>query len=383
MIIILILQFEFLYSNQFMALSQSAIKFNKAFDYPSFDEWIKTAQQELGGDDPLVKLRKRKDGIEILPFYNQDYPLHKKPFPIQVSANPYAGARFWKNISHIDVKDEKLANELALHFLNSGAEGILFNCDAKSLDINSLLNNISLADCTVSFELTRETSDLAEQFNVFAEQSAKKEDIQGQFYWKSNPSDINKIINLFSDWNSFRAIGLLVSVGNPDEEIAKALYHIVLLMEENKSDPQKILDQVSFSVEVGNDFFLEIAKLKTLRNLWYQLRGAYDTLTHYKPLHIHAVSNAWVAEKYQPHGNMIKSTTSAMAAIMGGCDSLQVQPEDQHNNMMFRIARNVSSILREESHFDKVADTSAGSYYIDSLIDQLSQKTWMKFQSML
>jgi methylmalonyl-CoA mutase len=72
-----------------------------------------------------------------------------------------------------------------------------------------------------------------------------------------------------------------------------------------------------------------------------------------------------------------------MAAIAGGCDSITIEPEDATNETMNRMARNVSSILRDESHFSKVADPTAGSYYIDSLTEQLSEKAWSKFQSLM
>ena len=79
---------------------------------------------------------------------------------------------------------------------------------------------------------------------------------------------------------------------------------------------------------------------------------------------------------------MLKSTSAALAAILGGCDALTVQPENE-NPMMARIARNVSSILREESHLSKVADPTAGSYYLESLTNQLAINAWKKFQNII
>ncbi len=172
---------------------------------------------------------------------------------------------------------------------------------------------------------------------------------------------------------------------NVIDELANALAKAVALVDSDSKKNitnQAILDQISFLVSIGNDFFLEMAKLKSLRNLWHQIKGAYN-ITNNKSLHIHARSSVWVKDTFQPHGNMIQATTSAMAAIAGGCDSLTIAPEDENNETMKRIAVNVSSILREESHFSKVADPTAGSYYIDSLTNQLSEKAWRKFQSLV
>jgi methylmalonyl-CoA mutase len=78
---------------------------------------------------------------------------------------------------------------------------------------------------------------------------------------------------------------------------------------------------------------------------------------------------------------MIKSTTAAMASVLGGCDALTILPEDENNTTMNRIARNVSAILREESHLNKVADPLAGSYSMDTMVDAISKKAWTLFQS--
>jgi methylmalonyl-CoA mutase len=150
-----------------------------------------------------------------------------------------------------------------------------------------------------------------------------------------------------------------------------------------RQDNNHLIDQLCFRANIQTDFFLEIAKLKALRNLWYQVRGAYGALHEIKPLYIHGVSSRWVRDTYKPHGNMIKAATATMAAIAGGCDSVTVEPENPDNEMENRIARNVSSILREESHFSKVADPLTGSFYLEALTDQLSQKAWSKFQTLI
>ena len=80
---------------------------------------------------------------------------------------------------------------------------------------------------------------------------------------------------------------------------------------------------------------------------------------------------------------MLKSTTAAMAGILGGCDALTIEPEDRNHAMMSRIARNVSNVLREESFFSKVADPFAGSYFIEDLSKQLTEAAWTSINSQL
>lgn len=111
--------------------------------------------------------------------------------------------------------------------------------------------------------------------------------------------------------------------------------------------------------EISDDFFLEIARLKNLRK---QNPGIF----------IHAYIKPFSKEAYQPHGNMISSTSRALAAVLGGCDALTIETSSELEE---RIAKNVSLILREESHIHKTADATAGSYFIDSLIGSSSQRT--------
>ena len=145
-------------------------------------------------------------------------------------------------------------------------------------------------------------------------------------------------------------------------------------------DPDAALRAIAFSVSLGTDFFAEIATLKALRLLWHQLVGAYAKGTHI-PAFVHAMSMPWPADKYPPRGHLLKMTTSAMSAVLGGCDALTLCAEEPGNPAMERVARNISSLLREESHLADVADPTAGSYYLDSLVDKVARNAWTLFQA--
>ena len=86
---------------------------------------------------------------------------------------------------------------------------------------------------------------------------------------------------------------------------------------------------------------------------------------------IHCVTSEWNKTVYDPYVNMLRTQTEAMSAILGGADSLTVEPFDtvfRHpDEFSERIARNQQLILKEEAYFDKVADPAAGSYYIENL----------------
>jgi len=98
---------------------------------------------------------------------------------------------------------------------------------------------------------------------------------------------------------------------------------------------------------------------------------------------MHLTNATYNLSVYDPYVNMLRTTTSSMSAILGGADSLTVQPFDvpfeTPTAFAERIARNQQLIIKEESYFYKVADPAAGSYYVESLTDSLIKAAWELF----
>ncbi len=354
---------------------------NPDFSFPAsaITDWLETAQQELGENEPMEKLSRNKGSIKIKPYYDATTAPQLEDFQQLPAVNPYYGARNWMNTPRIEVADEKIANELALTYLQSGADGILFEPVKANLRFDVLLDQIKPEFCTLSFLIHSEHVQNALDFKSWVEKRDDYKLLAGCLIGEDLSNFDFEQIN-FSSQNFF-PFGLSIPTQeNAEDEIVFGLEKVAHFLDSisAQEDVKQIINHFAFSLSVGTDLFLEIAKLKALRNLWYQIQGAYG-ITEMKPLHIHAKSTVWTKEAFQPHGNMIKSTLSALSSIAGGCDSLTLEPEgnDQTEN---RIALNVSSILREESYLSKVADPTAGSYYLDSLVAALSEKAWQKFQ---
>ena len=119
-----------------------------------------------------------------------------------------------------------------------------------------------------------------------------------------------------------------------------------------------------------------------MRILWYQVAQSYG-VKDYSPddLYIHGYSDKWINEQFQPHGNMLKGTVAAIAAISGGADGLTIIPEDDQHAVMSRIARNTSVILKAESQLAKVNDPFAGAYGVEVITDRIVRDAWAKFQA--
>jgi len=121
---------------------------------------------------------------------------------------------------------------------------------------------------------------------------------------------------------------------------------------------------------IGSNFFFEIAKLRAARVLWARLGRK-------EPLRIYAVTALSNKTLYDPYNNLLRASAEALAGVLGGCDALTVIPF----RFDARLAENVQHILREESHLARVADPSAGSYYIEAITHALSEEAWKLYQT--
>ena len=130
----------------------------------------------------------------------------------------------------------------------------------------------------------------------------------------------------------------------------------------------------SLAFAVGGNHFMEIAKLRAARLLWAQVAGAFGVEGRVR---IDARTAGENKTLFDPHVNLLRVTTEALSAVIGGCDTLVVTAcrFDAH------LAENVHHILREESHLDKVLDPAAGSHYVEALTDALARAAWALFQS--
>jgi methylmalonyl-CoA mutase len=134
---------------------------------------------------------------------------------------------------------------------------------------------------------------------------------------------------------------------------------------------------IEFVYSIGSTYFLEIAKLRAARLIWAQAVAAFGPADQQCALaRIHARTTRLDKSVYDRYTNLLRVTTEALAAAIGGCDKLTVEPFgfDEH------LAVNVERILRHEAHVDAVADPAGGSYYVEALTDSLARAAWKLFQ---
>ncbi len=149
-------------------------------------------------------------------------------------------------------------------------------------------------------------------------------------------------------------------------------------------DPASMATSLQFGFSVGAHFFMEIAKLRAARMLWWQVVHALGDDGAATAMRIHARTSRLSQTAFDPHVNILRAATEALAAIIGGCDSLHVAPFDDAlgppSELARRLARNTQLILREEVHLHEVIDPAGGSWFVESLTHQLAERGWALFQ---
>jgi methylmalonyl-CoA mutase len=146
-------------------------------------------------------------------------------------------------------------------------------------------------------------------------------------------------------------------------------------------DIDKFAGRLSFFFAIGMNFFMEIAKLRAARVLWHRAMtnlGAKDERS--KMLRTHCQTSGVSLTEQDPYNNVIRTTIEAMAAMLGGTQSLHTNALDEAialpTDFSARIARNTQIVIQEETGMTKVVDPLGGSYYIESLTQELVDKAW-------
>jgi methylmalonyl-CoA mutase len=132
--------------------------------------------------------------------------------------------------------------------------------------------------------------------------------------------------------------------------------------------------RLSFFFGVGMNFFMEIAMLRAARFLWHDLLGPFNPKNPKSSmLRTHVQTSGWSLTEQDPYNNIIRTTLEALAAVLGGTQSLHTNSFDEAvglpTDFSARIARNTQIIIQEESQVCHVVDPLGGSYYIEALTD--------------
>jgi methylmalonyl-CoA mutase len=347
--------------------------------------WKQKIQFELkGADYNETLIWNSPEDIKVKPFYD------KEDFTKKSSVSTKASQ--FKICQNIFVFDINKSIEKGLDSINRGAESLRFTIPDATINIKNLLEKLPLEKITIYFYFQFISIDFVKKINAIAIE--KKATIFCLFdpigqlakdgNWFQTPEKNNfetlNILTKEASSLSFISInsGLYQNAGaNMVQQIAYSLAHV----NEYFNRITAINQPIVFQISVGSNYFFEIAKLRAIRILFLKISKEYG---HNLECHLLVTPTKRNKTIYDYNVNMLRTTTECMSAILGGADTIANLPYDalyhKDNEFGDRIARNQLLILKEESYFDKVDNPSDGSYYIESLTNQLAEKALVLFK---
>ncbi|MFL2899320.1 MAG: methylmalonyl-CoA mutase [Candidatus Pelagibacterales bacterium] len=143
--------------------------------------------------------------------------------------------------------------------------------------------------------------------------------------------------------------------------------------------------RLSFFFAIGTDFFMEIAKLRAARTLWYKIMKDFGAKNEKSlTLRTHCQTSGVSLTEKDPYNNIVRTSYEALSAVLGGTQSLHTNSFDEAialpTEFSARIARNTQLILQNETGVTNTVDPLAGSYFIEKITDEVASKAWEMIQ---
>ena len=356
-------------------------------------EWEEVICKDLKGADYARKLIwETGEGFAAKPYYRSDDTLELEHVNSEPGAFPYIrGTRTaagWKIREEVFAHDLEEANRAALSAVTSGADEIAF-CGVRienESDLGLLLGNLETVPLhfeNVDESMIRLLGKHLTRRRRGAPTSTGRDPL-------SNPDFAEEIV-------TSSPAGLLPftihgdafeeSGANATEEIGFTLAAAIDFMAEMQRRGVAInraANSITFSFAIGSNLFIQIAKFRAFRMLWAQVVESFGGDRDDAKAHIHARTSRWNKTIYDPHVNVLRATCEAIAAVIGGADSITVAPFDAcykaPNPASLQLARNTQLILKHEAQLARVVDPGGGSYFLEVMTDSIARISWERMQ---
>ena len=397
-------------------MREKELKLFTNFTPVATEEWEEKINADLKGQDyEKALVWKTYDGFNVRPYYRQENLESLKYLDNLPGEFPFVGGNNkngneWFIRQDIKVTDFETANKKALNILCKGVNSIGFVFDSceniSKNDLATLLKDICVEAAEINFVCGCENCNCAVEFaefvtaqnldndKIFASTSI---DPIASFILKGKLEaaafeKIKTAIEKTRALKHFRVTGVNGEIftnsgSSVVQELAFSLAQgaeYLTQLTELGLNVGEVAKNIKFNLGIGNNYFMEIAKLRAARLLWAKIVEAYGAECKCAAkMIVHSKTNSYNKTIYDPYVNILRTQIEAMSAVLGGAHSITVLPfnavYEDTTEFSERIARNQQLLLKEESHFNKIVDPSAGSYYIESLTDLLAEHTWKLF----
>ena len=348
------------------------------FSPSSISDWKNKFLNDIKESTFESYIWQNENGFDIEPFYNSESLSHTY-LPAFTHSN-------WDVCVNSSSSDSKTLNSELLNQLARGANSISINC--SNINLIQALDGILLNYIQSTFYIDNQSANPL--FNYLSDHYNLNElNISILPIIFNNENDLKNWANnksLFNGFDGIKTIGVNLYLSH--NQNCLAYYEIALIFSalveqlEFISKKEKISNsKIVIKTGVNSDYFIQIAKLRAIRRLWNNLKIVYNCNNDIHLIVETTLTNKSISDSYN---NLIRSTIESMAAIAGGCNELIVSEFDTLNPtdkiLSERLAVNQQLILKDESYFDKIADVSCGSFYIESITDAIASKALETFK---
>ncbi len=397
-------------------MSNNKEKLFSEFTAPTTQEWLDKIQVDLKGADFNKKLVWRtNEGFNVQPFYRREDVLKLKTPEALPGEFPFVRGNKkdnneWYVRQNIVAEDAAEANAKALDILNKGVDSLGFRIPGDKVSaefIDTLLRDIRCDIVEVSFRTcpchVLELTDILTAY--FEKQGYDKEKLVGGIGFDPiekmlmKGKDTSKLlanapvlVEKLKDYPNMRCIMVhSEALNNSGAYIVQELGYALAWgneylhqLVEAGVDVDLAARSIKFYMGVSENYFMEIAKFRAARLLWAEIVKQYEPKCDCScKMIVNAQTTTYNKTMFDSYVNLLRTQTETMSAALAGVHSIVVTPFDavyeQPTDFSERIARNQQLLLKEESHFDKVVDPSAGSYYIEELTHSLADVAWKLF----
>lgn len=381
----------------------------------STEDWVAKITADLKGAPFEKKLVwKTGEGFNVNPFYRLEDIEGLKTTESLPGEFPYVRGtkkdNDWKVRQNIEVGCFKAANEKALDILNKGVTSLGFvikGDDVNKENIAALLKDVCPQAVELNFNtcLCKAEQLIAILAEVYKEKGADLEKCYGSVNYdpfkkplikgKENANWVESaaaVLKAGAALPKYRVLAVnAFNLNNAGAFITQELGYalawgneLMAKLTEAGFTADEVAKNIKFNFGISSNYFMEIAKFRAARWLWAEIVKAYAPACDCAcKMLAHAQTSAWNMTIFDAHVNLLRTQTEAMSAAIAGVDSITVRPFDQtyqaSDDFSERIARNQQLLLKEESHFDKVVDPSAGSYYVEVLTNSVADVAWKLF----
>ncbi|MCF2447495.1 methylmalonyl-CoA mutase family protein [Dyadobacter sp. CY345] len=369
------------------------------FEFCDKNAWKKQAENELAGKYEKINNFKIAPDLTLEAYYSAN---DLNPEQISALQNCQKKIPGWLNTPLIKFDNPRTTNNKITFALNAGADAVLLHLTEPDLFKNELsktLYAVKLCDTPIFFKTEINSEKIFEEVSRGAGYYMKGGIANDPLAnWMRNGSAFSEpvknvcaTLNKTKMMREFRPLMVESHVyhnagANPVQELAfllaSTVYYLDKLTDAGIS-PLHALNRFFYSISIGPEYLTEIAKLRALRYLHKKIGMAYQVPPELCNTFIQAQTSTFYNAKYDLKTNIVRSTSEAMSAVIGGCDALTVLPYNQSfeetTEFSERVARNVSSLLSAESYLDRVADPAAGSYQLETMTIKMADAAWELF----